>query len=69
MVRRDTPSDVIARINAAVNASLADPGLRAKFDELGFIATGSSVEEGERYFQEENRRWVPIVKAMNLLVR
>lgn len=69
MVRRDTPSDVIARINAAVNASLADPGLRAKFDELGFISTGSSVEEGERYFQEENRRWVPIVKAMNLLVR
>ncbi|MET4579310.1 Bug family tripartite tricarboxylate transporter substrate binding protein [Ottowia thiooxydans] len=69
MVRRGTPADVIARLNAAVTATLADPALQARFDELGFVATPATQEQGERYFQEENKRWVPIVKAMDLVGR
>ncbi|WP_028605106.1 Bug family tripartite tricarboxylate transporter substrate binding protein [Ottowia thiooxydans] len=69
MVRKGTPPEIIAQLNAAVTATLADPGLQSRFDELGFVATPAPVAQGERYFHEENRRWVPIVKAMDLVGR
>ncbi len=69
MVRKGTPPDIVARLNASVSATLADTGVQTRLDELGFVATPASVEQGERYFAEENRRWVPIVKAMGLVGR
>jgi tripartite-type tricarboxylate transporter receptor subunit TctC len=32
---KDTPKDVIAKLNAAVQDALADPAVRSKFEELG----------------------------------
>ncbi len=69
MVRKGTPAEIVARLHASVATTLADAGVQSRFDELGFVATPASIEQGERYFQEENRRWVPIVKAMGLVGR
>jgi tripartite-type tricarboxylate transporter receptor subunit TctC len=63
-----TPADVIARLNAAVNAYLAsDKGKQdlAKFDmQVG----GGSPEDLKAFMASEVAKWGPIIKAANIVM-
>jgi len=68
-VPRDTPKDIIARLNAAMVQILADPEVQKRFDELGIQITPLAQQSPEalRAFQKaETERWWPIIKASNL---
>jgi tripartite-type tricarboxylate transporter receptor subunit TctC len=65
-VPRDTPKDIIARLNAAMVQILADPEVQKRFDELGIQITPLAQQSPEalRAFQKaETERWWPIIKA------
>jgi tripartite-type tricarboxylate transporter receptor subunit TctC len=34
-VRRNTPIEIVAKLNQEINAALADPKIKARFTELG----------------------------------
>jgi len=63
------PADALAKLNAAVQAALADPAIRKRFTDLGH-----EVAPVERqtpagfaaYYQAETDKWWPIIKAANL---
>jgi len=66
---RGTPADVVARLNAAVVAALADPALRAKLADLGqdIFAREQQTPEALAAFQKsEIEKWWPIIKAANI---
>src|ERR1700716_2758031 len=68
-VPKDTPKDIIAKLNATMVQVLADPMVQKRFDELGIQITPLAQQSPEalRTFQKaESERWWPIIKASNL---
>jgi tripartite-type tricarboxylate transporter receptor subunit TctC len=68
-VAKDTPKDIIAKLNATMVQMLADPAVQKRFDELGIQITPLAQQSPEalRGFQKaEAERWWPIIKAANL---
>src|SRR6266550_5095195 len=68
-VPRDTPKDIIARLNATMVQVLDDPSVKERFAELGIQIAPLAQQSPEalRAFQKaEAERWWPIIKAANL---
>jgi tripartite-type tricarboxylate transporter receptor subunit TctC len=68
-VPKDTPKDIIAKLNATMVQVLADPMVQKRFDELGIQITPLAQQSPEalRAFQKaEAERWWPIIRASNL---
>lgn len=65
---RGTPAEVVARLNAAIGVVLAKPETRERFASIDMTPMGGSPEEAARFFREESERWVPIVRAMNIVL-
>jgi tripartite-type tricarboxylate transporter receptor subunit TctC len=59
---RNTPPEILARLNKEINMGLADPRLRARFADLGgAVMPGSPTEFGELIAQE-TEKWAKVVK-------
>jgi tripartite-type tricarboxylate transporter receptor subunit TctC len=59
---KGTPREVIEKLNAAVNAGLADPKLRGQLADLGgTMLTGTPMEFG-KIVSEETEKWAKVVK-------
>jgi tripartite-type tricarboxylate transporter receptor subunit TctC len=70
-VPKDTPKDIVAKLNATMVQVLADPQVQKRFAELGIGITPSAQQSPEalRAFQKaEAERWWPIIKASNIKV-
>jgi tripartite-type tricarboxylate transporter receptor subunit TctC len=68
-VPKDTPKDIVAKLNAAMTQILASPAVRQRFAELGIQITPLDQQSPEalRAFQKaEMERWWPIIKASGL---
>jgi tripartite-type tricarboxylate transporter receptor subunit TctC len=66
---RGTPKDVIARLNAALVAALAEPGLRARLAELGQEIAPRELQTPDglaAYHKAEIEKWWPLIKAANI---
>jgi tripartite-type tricarboxylate transporter receptor subunit TctC len=66
---RDTPKEVVARLNAAVVETLADPAVRQRLAELGQEIPPPEQQTPEAlgaYQKAEIEKWWPIVKAANI---
>jgi tripartite-type tricarboxylate transporter receptor subunit TctC len=58
-----TPRDVVAKLNAAVNAAVAEPEVAKKLADLQFIPIGKgSPEELDRFVAAEIGRWGKVVR-------
>ncbi|MFO1159938.1 MAG: tripartite tricarboxylate transporter substrate-binding protein [Reyranellaceae bacterium] len=68
-VPKATPKDVIARLNGAARAALADPSVRQKLADLGQeipAADQLTPEALAAYQKAEIEKWWPIVKAAGI---
>jgi len=59
---RNTPAEVIDRLNKEVNAALADPKLKARLADLGGTPFGGSSAEFGRLIADETEKWGKVVK-------
>ena len=70
-VPKDTPKEVVARLNATMAQVLADPQVQKRFTELGIGITPPAQQTPEAlraYQKAEAERWWPIIKASNIKV-
>jgi tripartite-type tricarboxylate transporter receptor subunit TctC len=59
---KNTPVEIIDRLNREINASLADPGLRARLADQGTtVFTGSSADFG-KFIADETEKWAKVIK-------
>ncbi len=58
-----TPTDVIARLNDAVNKALAQPNLQATLGKVGAQGRPLSVEATRTFMKEETARWGEVVRT------
>ena len=66
---KGTPKDVIARLNAAVVAALADPTVQQRFTEQGQQIPPRDQQSPEAlaaYHRADTERWWPIIRAANI---
>jgi tripartite-type tricarboxylate transporter receptor subunit TctC len=66
---KGTPTDIIAMLNAAVVAALADPAIRRRIADLGLEIPPREEQSPEalRALQKaEIEKWWPIIKAANI---
>jgi tripartite-type tricarboxylate transporter receptor subunit TctC len=66
---KGTATDIIAKLNTALVATLADPAVQTRFGELGvqITARDQQTPDALRSFQKaEAERWWPIIKAANI---
>jgi tripartite-type tricarboxylate transporter receptor subunit TctC len=68
MAPRDTPSPVIAKLNAATNAALASAAMKNALSKLGAQPRGGSPKDLTDHIQREVAKWKPIVTSLNLHV-
>ena len=60
---RNTPSEIIAKLNTAINAGLADPKFKARFNDLGAeIFAGSPADFG-KFIDDYTDKWAPVIRA------
>jgi tripartite-type tricarboxylate transporter receptor subunit TctC len=68
-VPKNTPKEIIARLNATMVQVLADPPVKERLTELGIEITPLAQQSPEAlraYQKAEAERWWPIIRAANL---
>jgi len=63
---KNTPLEIIEKLNKAVNASLADPQVKARLAELGATTLGGSSAEFGKLIAEETAKWGKVIRAGNI---
>ena len=66
---KGTPKDVVMKLNAAIVETLADPGIKVRFAELGQEIPPREQQTPEALFahhKAEIDKWFPIIKAAGL---
>jgi tripartite-type tricarboxylate transporter receptor subunit TctC len=59
---KGTPPDVIAKLNKAVNAALADPKMQTRLADLGGIPMGGTPTDFGKIMADETAKWEKAVK-------
>ena len=59
---RNTPGEIIDRLNNEINAGLADPKIKARFADLGGTVLGGSAADFGKFVADETEKWSKVVK-------
>ena len=63
---KDTPGAVIERLNAEINAGLADAKIKARLADMsGMLLTGSAADFS-RLIADETEKWGKVIRAANI---
>ncbi|HET9580163.1 MAG TPA: tripartite tricarboxylate transporter substrate binding protein [Usitatibacter sp.] len=60
------PPAIAERLNRELNAVLQEPGVRERFDQLGFEPAGGSAAQFERMVQADAERWKKVIRENNV---
>lgn len=66
VVPKDTPPDIIKRLNAATLLALNDPATRAKVNQAGFDLIGAGPEEFTAFMKSDAARWGKLIKQVGI---
>ena len=65
-VPKNTPIDIIGKLNKEIGAGLADPKIRAKLAELGGMVLAGSPADFGKLIVEDTEKWGKVVRAANI---
>ena len=59
---KNTPAEIVDRLNKEINAALADPKMLARLSELGASPIAGSPTDFGKLIAEETEKWGKVVK-------
>ena len=59
---KNTPSEIIDRLNREINAALGDPKFKARLVELGTLVHASSPADFRKFIAAETEKWAKVIK-------
>ena len=65
-VPKDTPTEIVDKLNKEINAGLADPKIKARLADLGGDVLALSPAEFGRLIAEETEKWGKVIRAANI---
>jgi tripartite-type tricarboxylate transporter receptor subunit TctC len=63
---RGTPPDIVAKLNGAVNAVLANPKLKARLQELGGDPMPMTPDAFGKLVADETQKWAKVIRSANI---
>jgi tripartite-type tricarboxylate transporter receptor subunit TctC len=63
---RNTPAEIVNRLNTEINAALADPTMKARFADLGGAVLPGSHADFSKLFANEIQKWGKVIRAANI---
>lgn len=65
---KGTPQAIVEKLNAEVNAALADPKVKARFADLGGVVLPGSPDAFAKLIRDETEKWGNVIRAANIKV-
>jgi tripartite-type tricarboxylate transporter receptor subunit TctC len=59
---KDTPPEIVDRLNKEINAGLVDPKMKARFDTMGASVLMGSPGDFGKLFAAETDKWAKVVR-------
>jgi tripartite-type tricarboxylate transporter receptor subunit TctC len=63
---RQTPGDIVERLNREINAGLNDPTLRGRLDQFGGTPLTGTPAEFEKRFVADSEKWAKVIREANI---
>src|SRR5262249_37136160 len=63
---KNTPAEIIDRLNMAINATLADPKMQARLADLGSTVLAGSPADFGKLIADETEKWGKVIKFANI---
>jgi tripartite-type tricarboxylate transporter receptor subunit TctC len=63
---RNTPAEIIDKLNKEINAALADPKLKGRFTEMGISVLAASPTDFGKLLVDETEKWGRVVRFGNI---
>jgi tripartite-type tricarboxylate transporter receptor subunit TctC len=68
-VPKNTPKEIVVRLNSEISVALAHPRVAARFKELGLTSMPFTPAEFATHIAAEMVRWGKIIQSLGLKVR
>ena len=63
---KNTPADIIAKLNMAINAGLADSTMQARLADFGHTPLAISPADFGKFIAQEKEKWAKVIRATNI---
>jgi tripartite-type tricarboxylate transporter receptor subunit TctC len=63
---KNTPSDIVAKLNSELNAAVADPKIKARFADLGGTSLAGSPADFAKLIADETDKWGKVIRAAGI---
>jgi tripartite-type tricarboxylate transporter receptor subunit TctC len=63
---KNTPAEIVAKLNKEINAGLADSKLRARLADLGGTVLAGSPADFGKFIADETEKWGKVVKFVGI---
>ena len=63
---KDTPAEIVDKLNKEINAALADPQLKARLADLGGTVLAGSPADFGKLIADETEKWGKVIRAANI---
>jgi len=63
---KNTPADIIGKLNREINAALGDPQIKSRIEDLGSSVAPASPAEFGKLIADETERWGKVIRALNI---
>ena len=63
---KNTPAEIIAKLNKEINAALADPSVKARFSDLGGMMLPGSPADFGKLIVDETDKWAEVIRAAGI---
>jgi tripartite-type tricarboxylate transporter receptor subunit TctC len=65
-VPKNTPAEIISKLNMEINAGLADPKMKARLSDLGGTVLSGSPADFGRFIADETEKWAKVIRSANI---
>jgi tripartite-type tricarboxylate transporter receptor subunit TctC len=59
---KDTPADIVEKLNGALNAALAEPAAKARLADLGVEPMRMTPQEFAQFITDEDKKWGKVIR-------
>jgi tripartite-type tricarboxylate transporter receptor subunit TctC len=63
---KDTPAEIVDKVNKEINAGLADPNIEARLAALGGTVLALSPADFGKLIADETEKWGNVIRALNI---